>query len=136
MYVAECWWSFNYVYLRNKEATTGTNMASEGNFRDEGMIPTTNIAEGVVVATDDEERDVVTSEEPSGDFATFTDVEAEKYQQEPQSQAYRKRIRFNWDWDVLLRKSAMLCNGHIAEHRQSNLKFEEAVKLFVDTAPQ
>lgn len=43
-------------------------MDNEGNVTDESTIPTTNVGEGVVMSTDDEERDVVITEEPSGDF--------------------------------------------------------------------
>lgn len=47
----------------------------------------------------------------------------------------KKRIRFNNDWDVLLLKSIVISGAHIAEHGQSQKKFEDALKVFLDTAP-
>lgn len=48
----------------------------------------------------------------------------------------KKRIRFNHDWDVLLLKSVVLCDAHIADHGQSQRKFEDALQMFVNTAPK
>lgn len=46
-----------------------------------------------------------------------------------------KRIRFNSEWDALLLKSVVANNAHIAEHGQSQKKFEETVATFIASAP-
>lgn len=48
----------------------------------------------------------------------------------------KKRIRFDHDWDVLLLKSVVMCDGHIADHGKNQNKFEDALKMFLSTAPK
>lgn len=43
------------------------------------------------------------------------------------------RIRFGPDFDIILLISVIVCDARIAEHDTSQHKFEEALKIFLDT---
>lgn len=76
-----------------------------------------------------------TAAQTTSDVADCTTVDSERSMLSPNRER-KRRIRFGPDLDVILLKSVIACDAHVAEHGTSQQKFEEALTVFISSTPR